>query len=163
MTELSMFAEAFSYPVPGRLENWMAGLSALPESPGQTEYAAFLQALQPLSQGELEELHTRTLDLNPEFAPYLGYQIWGDSYKRGSLMSRLNKVMQENQIDLGGELPDHLMPVLRYLGQAKDPVPDLIQIFEPALEKMIQKLKKQDPDNPYRHLLQAVLYTSNRK
>lgn len=163
MTELSILAEAFSYPILGRLENWTKGLSEWTESPGQDEFAVFLHALQPLSQGELEELYTRTLDLNPECAPYLGYQMWGDSYKRGSLMSRLNQVMQENQIDLGGELPDHLVPVLRYLDQATEPVPELLEIFKPAVEKIIQKLKKQDPDNPYCHLLQAVLELNNRK
>lgn len=162
MTEFRIFAEAFRYPFPGQREKWVDGLHKWTESPGQANYAAFLRALGPLSQGELEELYTRTLDLNPEFAPYLGYQMWGDSYKRGSLMSQLNQVMQENQIDLGGELPDHLMPVLRYLDQVTDPIPELLHIFEPALEKMIQKLKKQDPDNPYRHLLQAVLDLNNR-
>ena len=161
MTELSILAEAFSYPIPGRLVKWTEGLSEWTESAGQNEYAVFLHALQPFSQGELEELFTRTLDLNPEFAPYLGYQMWGDSYKRGSLMSRLNQAMQENQIDLGGELPDHLTPVLRYLDQVTDPVPELLEIFKPAVEKIIQKLKKQDPDNPYCHLLQAVLEVSS--
>ncbi len=161
MPELSLFAEAFSYPVPGQLEKWTAGLSRLPQSPGADEYTAFVQAVLPLSQGELEELYTRTLDLNPEFAPYLGYQMWGDSYPRGSLMAKLNKAMQEYQIDLGGELPDHLMPVLRYLDQAAEPLPDLMQIFGPAVEKMIHKLKKQDPASPYLHLLRAVLITGN--
>jgi nitrate reductase delta subunit len=161
MPELSLFAEAFSYPIPGQLEEWSAGLSRLPQSPSTEEYTAFLQALQPFSQGELEELYTRTLDLNPEIAPYLGYQMWGDSYPRGSLMAKLNRAMQEYQVDLGGELPDHLMPVLRYLDQAADPLPDLMQVFEPAVEKMIQKLKKQDPANPYLHLLRAVLNTGN--
>jgi len=163
MTELSILAEAFSYPTPGQLEKWIEGLSEWTESPGQNDYTVFLHALQPFSQGELEELFTRTLDLNPEFAPYLGYQMWGDSYKRGSLMSRLNQVMRENQIDLGGELPDHLMPVLRYLDRASNPLPELLEIFEPALGKMVQKLKKQDPENPYCHLLHAVLEVSNRK
>ena len=84
MAELRLLAEAFSYPFPRQVENWAAGLGAIPESRCLGEYAAFLQALQPLSQGELEELYTRTLDLNPEFAPYFGYQMWGDSYQRGN-------------------------------------------------------------------------------
>ena len=120
MAKLNLYAEAFSYPGPGRLEVYRAGLDRLPESPGRTEFAAFLQALGLLTLGEWEELHTRTLDLNPEFAPYVGYQMWGDSYKRGGLMSRLNRAMRSAQVDLGGELPDHLMPVLRYLDRANE-------------------------------------------
>ena len=161
MTELRQYAEAFSYPVPGRLEQWTAGMGALPETSGRAEYVAFLQALQPISQGEWEELYTRTLDLNPELAPYLGYQMWGDSYKRGSFMSQLSKAMQENQIDRDGELPDHLVPVLRYLDEVSTPIPDLLQVLEPALEKMVNKLKKEDAANPYLHLLQAVITACN--
>ena len=115
-----------------------------------------MQSLGRLTIGEWEELHTRTLDLNPEFAPYLGYQMWGDSYKRGSLMSQLNKAMRSAEIDLGGELPDHLMPVLRYLDQTNEPIPELVDILEQALEKMVRKLKQQDAGNPYLHLLRAV-------
>ncbi len=156
MAELRLYAEAFSYPCPGRLEVYLAGLRDLPETPGRAEFAAFLQSLDRLTLGEWEELHTRTLDLNPEFAPYLGYQMWGDSYKRGSLMSQLNKAMRSAEIDLGGELPDHLMPVLRYLDQTNAPIPELVDILEQALEKMVRKLKQQDAGNPYLHLLRAV-------
>lgn len=162
MTELRQYAEGFSYPVPGQLKQWVAGMGALPETPGRSEYAAFLRALQPMSQGEWEELYTRTLDLNPEFAPYLGYQMWGDSYKRGNFMSQLNKAMQENQIDRGGELPDHLVPVLRYLDEVSAPIQDLLLVLEPALEKMVDKLKKEDAANPYLHLLKAVIAACNR-
>jgi nitrate reductase delta subunit len=163
MAELSLYAEAFRYPFPGQRVAFLARLEELPESPGRGEYTAFLQALRPLSQGEWEELYTSTLDLNPEFAPYLGYQMWGDSYKRGSFMSQLSKVMLENEINRDGELPDHLVPVLRYLDQVPEPIPDLAQILEPALEKMAHKLQKDDPVNPYLHLLQAVQLACNRK
>lgn len=156
MPELSLYADAFRYPFPGQREKLLHGLSQLPESPGRAEFAAFLQAVQPLTQGEMEELYTHTLDLNPELAPYLGYQMWGDSYKRGSFMSRLNKALLENEIQRDGELPDHLAPVLRYLDQVDQPIPDLAQVLEPALEKLVQKLKKDDPANPYLHLLQTV-------
>jgi len=157
MANLSFFAEALEYPAPGRLEALMESLNGLPESPGRPEYSAFLKALDRLTLAEWEELHTRTLDLNPEFAPYIGFQIWGDSYQRGNLMSHLNNAMQRERIDLGGELPDHLMPVIRYLDQTGEPIQELGQVFEPALEKMIRKLKKQDANNPYLYLLQAVL------
>ena len=163
MTDLNLYAEAFRYPFPGQFDTFVDNLDQLPESPGRAEYSAFLQALRLLSQGELEELYTRTLDLNPELAPYLGYQMWGDSYKRGSFMSRLNKALQENEINREGELPDHLVPVLRYLARVPEPIDDLAQILEPALEKMIRKLRKDDPANPYLYLLQAVRSASNQK
>lgn len=163
MTELSLYAEAFRYPFPGQFETFVVRLNELPDTPGRAEYTAFLQGLRPLSQGELEELYTRTLDLSPEFAPYLGFQMWGDSYKRGSFMSQLSKAMLENEINRDGELPDHLVPVLRYLEQVPEPVPELAQILEPALDKMVHKLQQEDPANPYLHLLQAVRLACNQK
>ena len=55
----------------------------------------------PLSLGEWEELHTRTLDLNPPAAPYVGYQIWGDSYQRGAFLAKMNRALVEAGVDSG--------------------------------------------------------------
>jgi len=39
----------------------------------------------------MEELYTRTFDLQAVCSPYVGYQLFGDSYKRGIFMARLNE------------------------------------------------------------------------
>jgi nitrate reductase delta subunit len=155
-TTLERYADAFSYPRPGSRTAWRAALAEVPAAAGQAQFAAFLAALEGLSQGEWEELYTRTLDLNPAFAPYLGFQMWGDSYARGEFMAQLSHAMQENQIERGGELPDHLGPVLRYLAAVADPLPQLLEVLQPALTKMTARLEREDASNPYRHLLQAV-------
>ena len=41
----------------------------------------FSTGLIRLPLGASEELHARTLDLNPPAAPYVGYQTWGESYR----------------------------------------------------------------------------------
>ena len=65
----------------------------------------FVEKIVPLSLSEQEELFTRTLDLSPLSAPYVGYHVWGESYKRGEFMAALNKEMKELGVDLDGELP----------------------------------------------------------
>ncbi len=154
-----LIAEAFCYPSPGQAKRLAAGLAGLPEGTGAAEkkaLARFIEKIRPLSLGAWEELHTRTLDLNPPAAPYVGFQTWGESYQRGVFLSQLNRAMLEAGIDLEGELPDHLVPVLRYLGTVEAPLPKLVEVFGPAVERMIAVLRKAEPGNPYVDLLEAV-------
>ena len=102
--------------------------------------------------GTLEELYSATFDLTPVCYPYIGYQLFGDTYKRGEFLANLNARYRESGFAVQGELPDHLGMVLRYLAHMPDA--DLVsEGVVPALERMIDQLK----DNPYRELVQAIL------
>jgi nitrate reductase delta subunit len=149
-------AESLRYPAPGRLAALERALAAMPAGPGKNAFAAFIRRIRPLSLGEWEELHTRTLDLTPLFAPYIGYQAWGESYARGNFMAAMNRALQDSAIELDGELPDHLVPALRYLEACPQPIAALGEALRPAVEKMRAALQKSDPENPYLHLLEAV-------
>ena len=132
-TVTRLLADAFCYPAPGRLEALQAGLAALP--PGRRQGRLSLpssSSIGRLSLGEWEELHTRTLDLNPPAAPYVGFQIWGESYQRGAFLSKMNRALAEAGVDPDGELPDHLIPVLRYLAATPDPLPELVEVLGPG-------------------------------
>lgn len=152
----AVLAEAFCYPAPGLLETLKEGLADLPAAAYRSAYARFLQKINRLALSEWEELYTRTLDLNPPAAPYIGFQIWGESYQRGAFLSTLNRALLETGVDLEGELPDHLIPVLRYLGRAPAPLPELAEALGPALQRMLSALRKADPANPYVDLYEAV-------
>lgn len=149
-------ADAFGYPAPGRLAALTHGLAALPTGAGKDAYAAFLDGINRLPLGAWEELHTRTLDLNPPAAPYVGYQTWGDSYQRGAFMAKMNRALALADVEPDGELPDHLAPILRYLAATPDPLPEVVEVLGPALGRMIEALRKAESDNPYVSLLQAV-------
>ncbi len=154
-----LLAEAFGYPGPGRLAALQAGLKELPAESAagvKAPVQAFLDKVGCLSVGEWEELHTRTLDLNPPAAPYVGFQTWGETYPRGAFLARLSRALAEVDIDLEGELPDHLAPVLRYLGQSVDPLPELVGLLGPALRRMQAALAAKEPANPYLDLLEAA-------
>jgi nitrate reductase delta subunit len=152
-----LLAEAFRYPRPGLLEQLEAGLAESTQSPARSGLAAFVKKIGALSLAEWEELATRTLDLSPAAAPYVGFQIWGESYQRGEFMAKLNRAMAELDIDPEGELPDHLVPILRYLAVADPPIPELIENFAPAVQRMISILREKDKGNPYIKLFEAAL------
>jgi len=156
MRAYQQLADALQYPRPGLYDSLRAGAEEIEDRSIRRSYLAFVSEVENLSRGEWEELYTTTLDLNPEVAPYLGYQMWGENYKRGNFMSRLNSALQAQGVDRNGELPDHLVPVLRYLNAAPEPMPALVKVFPKAVGKMHKELKSADPENPYLHLLAAV-------
>lgn len=152
-----LLAEALCYPD----EEWKVkledGIRTLPAGSVRTHLEAFMQGLSQYSLDEWEEVFTRTLELNPICPPYLGYHIWGDSLSRGKFMAELKPAMREVGIELEGELPDHIVPVLRYLDQANEIPEELEDILESAIQNMVSLLTEMDPDNLYLEPLTAVL------
>ena len=152
----TVLADAFCYPSPGLLERLETGLSRLSTGAEKKALSGFLGKVRRFSLAEWEELYTRTFDLNPPVAPYIGFQTWGENYHRGEFLSMMSREVQEAGVDAEGELPDHLIPVLRYLGKTAQPIPELVEIINPALQRMQATLCKADPGSPYIDLLDAV-------
>ena len=105
----------------------------------------------------LEELYTATFELQPQCHPYVGYQLCGESQQRIVFLMKLNEIYREEDFPAGGELPDHLAELLRYLGTTSDPqrrdalVDDALL---PAVDKLLGALAQEE--HPYRRLLTAV-------
>lgn len=105
--------------------------SALP-SEGETFSAAALD--------EVQEIFTRSFDVQSITTLSVGYVMFGDDYKRGQLLVNLHREDQEAGVDCGSELPDHLPNVLRLIARWQDPemvVEFVEEILHPALERMI--------------------------
>jgi nitrate reductase delta subunit len=156
MQDFALLAEGLAYPRPGRLDALRTAAGQLETSGARKRFGRFVEALAELSLSEWEELHTRTLDLGPLFVPYVGYVIWGDNYHRGEFMAEVKVAQESFGIEMSGELPDHLDPVLRLLAAVESPPPSLLEAFPKALDKMRKELKEAERDNPYRHLLAAI-------
>jgi nitrate reductase delta subunit len=163
MSMYLLLSEAFTYPYPGLLEGLKDGCREVRKSPARDGLETFLKKIEKLSLAEWEELCTQTLDLSPAAAPYIGFQVWGESYQRGEFMSRLNRGLAELGIDSEGELPDHLAPILLYLEAAREPLPDLLENFEPAVNRMAAILREKDRSNPYISLFEAALAAFREK
>lgn len=156
MNTFAVLAEAFTYPRPGLLEELEHYVADWPPGSIRTALERFLAAIRPLSLAAWEELYTRTWDLNPLAAPYLGFHRWGESYARGDFMAQLNAAYRRWQIATEGELPDHLIPVFRYLAATEEILPQLVEVLPFALRAMYKALREADHDNPYLHLLEAA-------
>jgi len=105
------------------------------------EVELFLDAI-PERTLDLQELHTRTFDVQAVTTLGTGYVLFGDDYKRGALLSNLNREHNEADNDCRGELADHLPNVLRLIPKLKDRelLEELVeQILVPALMLMIRE------------------------
>ena len=119
-------------------------------------FDAFCSTTGDLSQTELEELYTRTFDLNPVSTLEVGWHIYGEQYRRGRFLVQARDLLQRVGIDEQGELPDHLMSLLPAVARIR---PEDAAIFAgtylvPAVDKMLSGLEGKE--NPYEQVLKAA-------
>jgi nitrate reductase assembly molybdenum cofactor insertion protein NarJ len=108
---------------------------------------AFVHALpsqgEPFSEEDLDEVQevfTRSFDVQSVTTLGVGYVMFGDDYKRGELLVNLSREHREAGIDCGSELTDHLPNVLRLVAawQDRELVVEFVEeILHPALERMV--------------------------
>jgi len=156
MNGAAAVALGYRYPAAGHAAALAVAVAGLTPGATRTAMERFVAAVTPLPSGDWEELHTRTLDLSPLFVPYVGHVAWGESYRRGAFMADLKAAQTAAGVDQGGELPDHIEPILRYLATGVEPIPDLSAVLAGTVAEMRNDLRKREPDNPYRHLLEAT-------
>jgi nitrate reductase assembly molybdenum cofactor insertion protein NarJ len=111
------------------------------------EINAFAQALpteggplEPEALDEVQEIFTRSFDVQSITTLGVGYVMFGDDYKRGEVLVNLVRELRAVGIDCGTELPDHLPTVLRLIARWEDRelAAEFVQeILHPALEMMI--------------------------
>lgn len=176
-------AELLDFPGPGFVPraHGLADLLRARYPDAAAEVDQFLVAI-PEQTLDLQELHTRTFDVQSLTTLDVGYVLFGDDYKRGALLAHLNQEHSRADNDCGRELADHLPNVLRLIPGLRDQelLDELAgQLLVPALMLMIREfdagrvLKKNasyrkhyktliDParggdTTVYRHALTAVL------
>lgn len=157
------FADLLSYPDPliqQQAEDCHAQLqqSHLEAVPA---FENFLRGLKQVELERLKELYTTTFDMQPVCYPYIGYQLFGESYKRGALMAQLNEAYHAFGYSAGEELPDHIAAILRFIGlDSANREGEFCQALLnsgliPALQKMLQPFGGES-ENPYFWLLSAL-------
>ena len=141
----SHVAELFDFPSPELAPRGRALLDFLRDNypDAALELKHFLDAI-PERTLDLQELHTRTFDVQAMTTLDIGYVLFGDDYKRGALLSNLNQEHSRAQNDCRGELADHLPNLLRLIPKLKDQ--DLLEelvreILVPALMLMIREFE----------------------
>jgi len=164
---LSILADLLTYPRPGLAERAREGAemasSLSPQAAGKLEeFAEFFEGA-PL--GTVEEIYTRTFDLNPVCYPYLGFHVVGEGYRRGAFMVKLKEIYREHGFPLGEEdLPDYLPTMLRFLSVVEDE-PTWSYLREECLLPALQKMEAsfRGKENPYGKVIGAALDLLEKK
>lgn len=119
-------------------------------------FAAFLDAVAPMTAQELEAHFTAIFDLKRKCCPYLTYYSTGDTRKRGMALVRFVEAYRAAGWEVDRqELPDYLPMVLEFSARSDSPIAqellashrDGIEVLRAALETF---------GSPYAHVLDAV-------
>jgi len=142
---LRLFADILDYPAPG-LARKAAECAALIGA-AQPEAAALLESFHGFaaetSLGKLQEVYSGFFDLNSICHPYVGYQLFGENYKRSSMLVGLKKAYRAEGFEADtSDIPDRLSIVLRFVAHSKDgeEIDELLSRgLLPALARMTTK------------------------
>ncbi len=128
----------------------------LANSDGDMYLKKFVSAIEGKDVEELEELFTRTFDINTKCALEVGWQLYAENYERGAFIVHMRQTLRRFDIAETSELPDHLSQVLRALGRmGKSEADSFAQGYvAPAMKKMTTGLK--GLENPYVNVLYAI-------
>jgi nitrate reductase delta subunit len=138
-----LLAEMFEYP---RRGDYGALLTRCIDAL-RHNYPAAIDSLAPLrdhvatmSLEQVQELYTRTFDINPVCTLEIGWHIYGEDYARGALLVKMREQLREANLTESQELPDHLTHVLALLGRlAGDEADELASRYVlPSLDKMLK-------------------------
>jgi nitrate reductase delta subunit len=142
---LGLFADILDYPAPG-LARKAAECAALIGA-AQPEAAALLESFRRFAEetslGKLQEVYSGFFDLNSICHPYVGYQLFGENYKRSSFLVGLKKAYRDEGFEASAsEIADRLSIVLRFAAQSKggEDIDELLNRgLLPALARMTTK------------------------
>jgi nitrate reductase molybdenum cofactor assembly chaperone NarJ/NarW len=120
----------------------------------------FWDEVSHVSPEGLEELYTRTFDLNPVATLEVGWHVWGEQYERGRFLADLRPLQARHGIEEGTELPDHLtilLPLVERMDHFE--AAPILEHIDKAAAKILEPLDRNG--NPYRHLIRAALESLN--
>ena len=139
-----LLAELFRYPeaeFPQNVEtvrNWLKTYHPT----AAMELETFYHGLPRTDLDEMQVLYTRSFDVQAVTTLDIAYVLFGDDYKRGQILSNLNREHVKAGIDCGVELADYLPNLLCLISKCEDEelLRELaLEILAPALQKMIEE------------------------
>ncbi len=153
------FADILSYPTSEYIDTIRASLDA-PETinePARGQIELFLHAVRDFSVADLEELYTRTFDINPIANLEIGWHLYGEAYERGSFLVKMRELLRTYQIEESTELPDHITHILIVLDKMEkgEAIEFCQRYLRPAIDKILEGFANHP--NPF-----AIILTSLR-
>lgn len=125
-------------------------------NPFNNNLDAFIKLTGNLSLEELEELYTRSFDINPIASLEIGWHLYGETYERGAFLVKMRELLRTFHVEESSELPDHLTHVLMAIGRMEKKEADefVSRYLIPALNKILEGF--QEKDQPFEHALLAL-------
>jgi len=154
-----LLARLLDYPEEGGYPEMLARCIDVLED-GYAEAAAALRPLhdhvRAMRNEEIQELYTRTFDINAVCTLEIGWHIYGEDYARGALLVKLRQQLRLMNVPESCELPDHLTHVLLLMGRMTGEEADELaaRYLLPGLDKMLEGMTA--GEHPYRALLETV-------
>ncbi len=164
------FAALLNYPTPDLVDQarTCATLLTLDYPQAAAWVRDFLAFARKTPSGRLEEIYTATFDVNPTCFIYAGYILFGESFKRGKFLVRLQEEYRQRGFSWGNELADHLAVMVRFLAVLDDDDEELAQSLVqdcllPVFTKMLSNfnLDAEHP-HPYSQVLRALVMVLER-
>ncbi len=160
-------AELFRYPDERYVDRVRSAYEHLLEEDREAadELKPFLERIEAWELGTIEQLYQASFDIQAITTLDISYVLFGDDYKRGQMLSYLQRDQRALGIDPGTELPDHLSNILRTIAHMKDDLlrEDLVRkALLPALEQIIEDFgeeRMQQKRKLYRKYHRGILET----
>jgi nitrate reductase molybdenum cofactor assembly chaperone len=127
------------------------------EHPGSVEeISPFASEVEKMGVTDLEELYTRTFDINPVSALEIGWHLYGEQYERGAFLVKMRELSRTLGVEESTELPDHLTHVLPLVGRMEQEDADMFveKYLLPGLKKMIAGFSGKN--NVYENVLKTI-------
>ena len=120
------------------------------------DFERFFEAIESMSDRELEAHFTSTFDLKRKCCPYLSYYSNGDTRNRGMALVRFVETYREAGWELEeNELPDYLPLVLEFAAKSRtDASVELLAAHQDGIEVLRTALETFE--SPYAHVVAAV-------
>jgi len=143
LNQYQLLSKLFDYPDNSYREHITTVADALrAEYPSASvELEEFLKLL-PLDTYDIQELYTKSFEVQAITSLEIGYVLYGDDYTRGEVLSNLSAEHKAVGNDCGEELADHLGNVLRLIPRMKDRelLTELVTLMvAPAVENMMKE------------------------
>ncbi|MEX2116902.1 MAG: molecular chaperone TorD family protein [Bacteroidota bacterium] len=160
---LEMLALLLEYPGPEYdvlVQKCCSGIAADCQGSGEDSVPTFLGEFRTRvagrERGDLEDLYTRTFDLNPVCSLDVGWHLYAENYDRGAFLVTMRGELRRHGIAEMTELPDHLPLVLKLLSRMpmEERTALIGESILPAMKKMIDGFR--ESDNPFLLLVKAV-------
>ena len=136
-------SKLFDYPDDDYINNIdRASEALLSDYPSASVELEELKKLLPTDTYQLQELYTKSFEVQAITSLEVGYVLYGDDYTRGEILANLSSEHKAVGNDCGGELPDHLGNLLRLLPkiESREVLDDLVRlIIAPAVENMMKE------------------------